>query len=225
MKTTKQFLMALFAMMLCAGISSCGNEDEVTDGGGKEKGHEYVDLGLPSGTLWATCNIGADVPAAPGNYYAWGETKPKSEYTYENYMWSTGEWQNFTKYCNAKGYGTVDNRLTLEKADDAAAANWGGKWRMATYKEWKELVEYCHLYTEELNGVKGIKVLAPNGNSIFLPKAGCYNSYGRDSDGAFYWTSSIDPESNCQVYFYCGSIDKSRDSRYYGGSIRAVIGK
>ncbi len=125
-------------------------------------GHEYVDLGLPSGTCWAKCNIGAETPEGAGNYYAWGETKAYGEedtsnsrnYSYQGsykktyYSWSTYKWcsssSNMTKYCISSSYGTVDNKTTLELSDDAAYINWGKSWRMPTADELKELYYHCY---------------------------------------------------------------------------------
>ncbi|MDD6782411.1 MAG: hypothetical protein PUD89_05750, partial [Bacteroidales bacterium] len=102
-------------------------------------GHEYVDLGLPSGLKWATCNVGATAPEAYGDYYAWGETTTKSTYEWSTYKWCDGSYDTQTKYCTSSSYGTVDNKTVLDLADDAARANWGGAWRMPTDEEWTEL--------------------------------------------------------------------------------------
>lgn len=228
---TRLYSMAVIAMMICAGLSSCSKDDSSDEGGsgstsGKEKGHEYVDLGLPSGTKWATCNVGASVPEGFGYYFAWGETKQKSEYTEDNYKWNSGEWPNFTKYCNAEGNGTVDNKTTLEMSDDAARANWGGKWRMATYEEWQELLKYCTRQEEDLNDIRVSKLIGPNGKYIYLPEAGFMSSDDRRTGRYWYWTSSIKDGSNCSVWTLLGSsMDNSRDDRYRGLSVRAVIGK
>lgn len=92
--------------------------------------HEWVDLGLPSGTLWATCNVGADTPEGFGDYFAWGETAPKDDYSWETYRWCNGYFNTMTKYCTNGSYGTVDNRTELDPEDDAAYVNWGSSWRM-----------------------------------------------------------------------------------------------
>ncbi|MGM9745408.1 MAG: hypothetical protein ACI30H_00370 [Paludibacteraceae bacterium] len=114
-----------------------GNNDQNQNGnnGTGANGHEYVDLGLPSGTKWATCNVGATKPEEYGNYYAWGETTPKDYYDWNTYNWATAtydaeyDWwdlETLTKYNTSSSYGTVDNKTVLELADDAARANWGG---------------------------------------------------------------------------------------------------
>ena len=102
-----------------------------------------VDLGLPSGTLWADRNIGANSPEGYGDYFAWGETRPKSEYNWSTYKYCKGSDKTITKYCDDSSYGTVDNKTVLEPSDDAATANWGSNWRMPTHGEQVELNEKC----------------------------------------------------------------------------------
>ena len=87
-------------------------------------GHEYVDLGLPSGTLWATCNVGANSPEEYGNHFAWGETTPKEFYSWGTYKWCNGTANSLTKYCYDSKWGTVDNNIELVHEDDAAHVNW-----------------------------------------------------------------------------------------------------
>ena len=98
-------------------------------------GHEYVDLGLPSGLKWATCNVGASSPEVYGGYYAWGETEEKSSYSWSTYKWCNGSYDTMTKYCTSSSYGTVDNKTTLDPQDDVAHVKWGGRWRMPTLEE------------------------------------------------------------------------------------------
>jgi hypothetical protein len=131
-------------------------------------GHEYVDLGLPSGTLWATCNIGANSPEEYGDYFAWGETSPKS-----NYKWSTLKYceddngDTYSKYNTDSKYGNVDNKTTLERSDDAATANWGNDWCMPTLAQFQELYDKCTWTWTKKNGKKGYEVKGSNGNTIF----------------------------------------------------------
>lgn len=102
------------------------------------KDQEYVDLGLPSGLKWATCNVGATRPEEYGDHFAWGETKPKSDYSWATYKWCKGSDNNLTKYCPSDmadywgGSGSPDNKLQLDLKDDAAWVNWGGNWHMPT---------------------------------------------------------------------------------------------
>ena len=177
-----------------------------------ETKHEYVDLGLPSGTKWATCNVGANAPEEYGNYYAWGEISTKTTYT-EN---------------NSKTYGENISDISGNPDYDAATANWGDEWRMPTYAEMKELDEKCSWTWTTEKGVNGFKVTGPNGNSIFLPAAG---SYGTELEGVnndcFYLTSTPDVEiGNCCAYrlFYCSGISDGLNSggREFGYSVRPV---
>ena len=196
---------------------------------GTANGHDYVDLGLPSGTKWATCNVGATKPEEYGDYYAWGETTTKSSYSYDNYKWSNDGFDTFTKYCTSSDYGTVDNKTVLELADDAARANWGGAWRMPTDAEWTELRENCTWTWITKNGVNGYEVKSEaNGNSIFLPAAGYrYNGdlYGAGY-GGYYWSSSLytdAPYSAWLVYFGSDDVLGGNFDRYYGQSVRPVL--
>ena len=192
--------------------------------------YEYVDLGLPSGLLWATCNVGADTPEDYGDYFAWGETQPKNTYNWSTYQYCNGSINTLTKYCNNSGYGYngfTDNLTTLLPEDDAATANWGSDWRMPTEAEWQELLDNTTCTWTTQNGVDGSLFTASNGNNLFLPAAGCrYGSslYYADSYGG-YWSSSLNTVSSDDAwgfYFYSGSYLMGYNTRYYGQSVRAV---
>ncbi|MBR5324217.1 MAG: hypothetical protein IKV14_05330, partial [Muribaculaceae bacterium] len=203
----------------------------------KYNGHEYVDLGLPSGLKWATCNVGATTPEGYGDYFAWGETSPKTTYNWNTYKYCNGTETSMTKYCVESyfggSYGTVDNKTTLELSDDAARVNWGGSWRMPTRAEYKELLDTsnCSWTWTTQNGVNGRKVTSKkNGKSIFLPAAGrryegSLNYAG--SDG-YYWSSSLDAlfSSNADKLYFDSSDVQSVyfvvDGRFSGKSVRAV---
>ena len=203
-----------------------------------EKGYEYVDLGLPSGLQWATCNVGATTPEGYGNYYAWGETAPKDPYTWSNYKWCNGSTLNdakLTKYCNDSfgQDGFKDNKTVLDLEDDAANVNWGGKWRMPTDAEWTELRNNCTwTWTSDYNGtgVAGRIVTSKNNsNSIFLPAAGYRDNYKNNTvDGnskGHYWSSSLNDYSKAAMEVF---FDESKVSRYsyyrpYGLPIRPVL--
>ena len=200
-------------------------------GYGLENGYEYVDLGLS--VKWATCNVGAYKPEGYGDYFAWGETQPKSTYNWSTYKWCNGSYNTLTKYCTNSGYGTYDGKSTLELADDAARANWGGSWRMPTTEEQDELRDNCTWEWTTQNGVKGYKVTSKKKgytkNSIFLPAAGFRFDSSLSSEGSYgyYWSSStIDtgsPRSAYYLLFDSGGV--SRDSyhdRYDGHSVRSV---
>lgn len=158
-------------------------------------GHEYVDLGLS--VKWATCNVGATTPEGYGDYFAWGETSPKSEYTWGNLKFCKDEkGKSFSKY-NQTERGTKDSRTVLELSDDAAHANWGGSWRMPTIAEFRELEDKCTWTSATVNGTIGYNVVSKlNGNSIFLPAAGVRINTSRYSGGS-YWSSSL-----CEFRYY-----------------------
>ena len=192
----------------------------------KKNGHEYVDLGLS--VKWATCNVGASKPEEYGDYFAWGETTPKSTYDFSTYKYCNGSFDSQTKYNTESSYGTVDNKTTLELSDDAARANWGGSWRMPTRAELDELREKCTWTWTTQNGVSGYKVTSKiNGKSIFLPAAGCRNDSSLNSAGSYglYWSSSLDtgyPYYAYELYFNSDYVDWDNDYRYYGQSVRPV---
>ena len=155
--------------------------------------HEYVDLGLPSGTLWATCNVGANNPEDYGEYYAWGETEPKQTYEWKSYLWCNGSQRKLTKYCNTDYYGTVDNKTELDPEDDAAHVNWGPEWCMPTTEQQEELCLMCTWRWTQLNDVNGYLVTGPNENTLFLPAAGTRwgsSRFGEGTDG-YYWSRSL----------------------------------
>ena len=158
--------------------------------------HEFVDLGLPSGTLWATCNIGAVNPEEYGSYFAWGETIPKNYYDWETYKWGYYEedfYLMLTKYNTDNDYGSVDGLTELDSEDDAAYVNWGSSWRIPGKEQIKELCNSCSWQWSELNGVFGQLVTGPNGNTLFLPAAGYFVEDYRTlaSMGGYYWSRTL----------------------------------
>ena len=192
----------------------------------KKNGHEYVDLGLS--VKWATCNVGASKPEEYGDYFARGETTPKSTYEWSTYKYCNGSLDSLTKYNTKSSYGIVDNKTTLELSDDAARANWGGSWRMPTRAEQDELREKCTWTWTTQNGVKGYKVTSRiNGNSIFLPAAGFCDgsSLYRAGSGGYYWSSSLYTDIPYYAYelnFYSYIVYRNYYYRYYGLSVRPV---
>mgnify|MGYP006988869724 CR=1 FL=1 len=179
--------------------------------------YEAVDLGLPSGTLWAKCNVGANTPTEYGDYFAWGETKPKTTYTWDTYIFGS----------NPTKYNYVDNIMTLEATDDAATMNWGDIWRMPTIDEMNELMDNCTWEWTTLDHVNGYKVVGANGNSIFLPAAG-YRNETLNAAGikGHYWTSTLIPiyaaknlASNANGYMSDWS------HRLWGLTVRPVMAK
>lgn len=207
-----------------------GEDKSFTTEGNSGGEHAYVDLGLPSGLLWATRNVGASSPEDYGDYFAWGETQPKDVYNWSNYQYCNGSYDQLTKYCNNSSYGYngfTDNLTTLQPSDDAATANWGSGARMPTIQEWEELRDYCSSVWTTQNGVNGRRFTGPNGSTLFLPAAGYRWDDGLSYAGSTgtYWSSSLDtdhPNDAWSFYFYSGSTYMSSDYRYYGLSVRAV---
>ena len=194
----------------------------------------YVDLGLPSGLLWATCNVGANRPEDYGDYFAWGETEPKDTYNWSTYQYANGTSDSdpqLTKYCvnSDFGYnGFTDNLTTLLPEDDAATANWGGDWRIPTQAEFQELVDNTTVTWTTRNGVNGRLFTAANGNSIFMPAAGYYNGSSLSNQGNYgaTWLSSLNTNNSRFAWYinissttnYMGNNGR----RYYGLTVRPV---
>ena len=219
--TMKKALFALALAAICIMPLYGQNPNNTTTG--MLNDHEWVDLGLPSGTLWATCNIGASNPEGYGNYYAWGETSVKSRYDWSTYIWCTGNDHSMTKYCTEPDWGLdgfVDSLTILEPCDDAATANWGADWRMPTKDEWDELYGKTTCMWTTQNGVEGRLLTGSNGNSVFLPATGFF------LDGelicpnlGIYWSSSLHlgfPERGWSFHYdldechVCGTYERSR---------------
>lgn len=188
-------------------------------------GHEWVDLGLPSGRLWATMNVGATVEAESGGYYAWGEITEKETYNWDNYKW-TDDSLVLTRYCRDSLYGVVDSIASLIAVDDAARQNWGGRWRMPTLDEIQELREQCLWRTESIGEQTGFRVTGPNGNSIFLPMAGYRDAdyYANEDSEGFYWTCELNYASDDEAYglqLFTYSRWWAIRSRHTGRTVRA----
>lgn len=167
----------------CDIYMQCGPEPEPEPEPEPDNG-DWVDLGLPSGILWATRNVGANAPEDFGDYFAWGETEPKNIYNMETYRYINGYDTimdgilgnyKFTKYCNKSSFGYNgfrDNITVLQPGDDAATANWGNGARTPTKEEWEELFNHISPCWTSRNGVEGIIFVGFNGNTLFLPVAG-----------------------------------------------------
>ncbi len=188
--------------------------------------NEYVDLGLPSGLLWATHNIGVSNPENYGNYYAWGETSDKSSYSFENYKWSDDN--GYTKYNDNSELGYVDYLYSLENTDDAANCVVGSSWSIPTKADFDELIAYCTTTRTTLNGVNGLNILGPNGNSIFLPSAGfkAYESNYHLDEWGYYSTRELyySDTDKCVLFKFDESniYTSWTNIRWYGYSIRPV---
>ncbi len=192
---------------------------------------EAVDLGLPSGTLWANMNVGATSPEDYGDYFAWGETTPKSEYNWSTYKWCNGSDDTLTKYCTKSDYGYngfTDTKTVLDAEDDAARANWGGEWRMPTKADFQELIDNTTSVWRTQNGVYGRKFTSKkNNNSIFLPAAGNrWNGMLKNAGSyGYYWSSSLYegyPYSAWGLRFDCGYLLTILYDRGGGQSVRPV---
>ena len=192
---------------------------------------EWIDLGLPSGLLWYSCNLGSNAPEEYGNYYAWGETVPKEAYDWSTYRYCTvdseGYLQTLTKYNIASNYGTIDNLTTLQAMDDAATAALGNGVRTPTKAEWEELVNNTTVEWTTLNGINGRKFTGSNGNTLFLPAAG--HRTGLEFIGAGsvgnYWSSSLFTDFSGGAWSFDFNSDGQRMNYYYrnvGFPVRAV---
>lgn len=174
-------------------------------------GHEWVDLGLPSGLKWATCNVGAYSPSDYGYYYAWGEINTKSYYSSNTCI----TWE--------RTVGDISGNMQY----DAARANWGGSWRLPTRAECDELVHCCTWLFIIMGNHNGYKVIGPNGNYIFLPATGCrhdssFNSVGKSG---YYWTATPYEDTTrgaYELYFHNGARRLDWGNRDYGQSVRPV---
>ena len=175
-----------------------------------------IDLGLPSGTKWACCNVGASSPEQYGGYYAWGETSEKSVYY----------WDTYAYYNDNTGFINIGSDIAGTQYD-VAHVRMGGSWRMPSHKQQMELMSYCTRQWTQQNGVNGILVTGPSGGQIFLPAAGVRFGDCLYSDGpyGYYWSSSLNPGSDGHAYdlaFNSGCWDWYDDLRYDGQSVRAV---
>lgn len=193
----------LFAELKEMAKSTYGEQTTAASSGGNGtvNGHEYVDLGLPSGLLWATCNVGANAPEEYGNYYAWGETETKSSYDASN----------------SKTYRkrNLPSDISGNSQYDAARKNWGGSWRMPTRDEFEELLKYCTWTWTSRNGKNGYEVQSKkNGNSIFLPAAGYWS--------ATCWSASHGEFKSAFTFSYEEGINADWMDRYNGKSVRPV---
>ena len=199
--------------------------EEQPSGNGTYNGHDYIDLGLPSGTLWATCNVYAETPEGLGSYFAWGETTTKADYDWSTYKYCNGSENTLTKYCNDANYGNngySDELVILQPEDDAATANWGTGWRIPTIEEWEELKNNTTSTWTTQNDVYGRLFTSENGNSIFLPATHTF-LYGQYWGGG-YWSSSLfwHPDCGNRLSFGSGAVGTGGEPRYAGLSVRPV---
>lgn len=225
------------AIVLLSATTSC----EILEGGG-DSPKNAVDLGLS--VKWATCNLGASSPEQSGDFYAWGETTPKTKFgSMEGYKWSYAEKSSygdeillFSKYNSQSNQGKVDNKSKLDIEDDAARAKLGGKWRMPTKKEFQELLDNCEMSWTTQGGVDGMVFKSKiNGNTIFLPAAGLYAPKGsmnpsgsilsETGRSGYYWSSELagsGPGMTAALRIQSNYHNLLNANRTQGSSIRPV---
>ena len=182
---------------------------------------EVVDLGLPSGLKWRGWNVGASKPEEYGDYYAWGEKTTKTDYVWSTYKWGTSSSGPFSRY----GDDRQTDYSAYDYADDAARAVLGDGWRTPSSSEWTELLTKCSWRWTTSNGVKGMAVTGPNGNSIFLPAAGYKGERGLTNAGSYgdYWSSTLYGMNLAySVDFYSSGQEKGSNTRNCGLPIRPV---
>ena len=246
-----------YTINITVNLRAVGTTNAITGWGGEGTvfidtvRREYVDMGtvtiggVEKNIKWATCNVGAENPWDYGDYYAWGETEPKPNYSWSTYKFELGtnEQGPFSKYVNDDRYGTEDYKTTLDPEDDAAHVKWGGTWRIPTYQEWISLRSdtfYDWTWTDDYlgdgsnhagqivtrNNVGGNDPCA--GNSIFLPATGRMDGAQNESknQAGYYWSSLLSDERTYDAHhitFIFGSVNDSDFLyRFFGLSVRPV---
>ncbi len=188
---------------------------------GVTNGHEWVDLGLPSGTRWATYNVGAASPDGFGNYYAWGEIDPKEEYIDINSLTHRKDTTWLIKH------GIIGKDGTLTKEHDIATLLWGEPWRMPTDEEYEELIDECNWEFTDYQGTNGYLVTGPNKHTIFIVAAGFKQGAEAEYIGDYgdYWSSTVVPDligAACSLGYSSKSYGRRRYARFAGRTIRPV---
>ena len=222
-----------FMILLSSMVSLAEIETDIESKTDSLNRFDYVDLGLTSGTLWGTTNVGALSPDDYGSFFAWGESKTKDLYSGINYDYAKGDefgLDSLFKYNTLSEYGNVDSLIYLLPEDDVATRRLGKEWSIPTITEWAELNESCYWIWSEFNGVCGYKVVGNNNNWIFLPVGGFQNQTNITQEHhGFYWSSSLNskiPLAAHYISFYSKYIyDFDFESRHYGMAIRPVISK
>lgn len=216
MATIKFIRDAFITLLLGGTLAMCSHRPAPVE----YNGHTYIDLGLPSGTKWATCNLGATNPEDYGDYYSWSETKPHSENVLNERLWHENELGILRRH------GAIDDNDNLTAEYDAATANWGGKWRMPTKVEFEELFRTCETEAHE----DYVLFIGPNGNTLILPYAGekeqsiFRTTYGISGGRiGHYWSASADSWHHLSCYYY--ALKSHRIFKSYshmGYSVRPV---
>ena len=183
-------------------------------------GHEYVDLGLPSGLKWATCNVGASKPLEWGNYYSWSEVSPKYEYSIDTYS---------PRFLYIDKSFKIPDNITPNSGDDVARMNWGEPWRMPTVEDFVELIKYCTWKKVSLNGDVYWKITGPSNKHILLPSGGTkqVRTFPFSNEYIFYWSANRDNYNSNQARmltdFHKSEPYIDRYYRYYGALVRPVF--
>lgn len=203
-------------------LKALASSDESPDEGPNTNGHDYVDLGLPSGTLWATKNVGATSPEDGGGYYAWGEISEKSSYTVENYKYyggSEGGSDIATKY------NVIDGLTQLEKEDDVASAIMGGDWEMPTKEQLEELVTFTTKEVVVVENTELIKFSAQNGNYILIPLSGIFEGDSEVDYEEIFLISKNIPQTSSEYFNYTSIFLLYSTYSSYGGNtnITAIV--
>ena len=240
-RTIKHFTVAAIALM--TSLVSCTKDDNkasdeqnlIENGRPSYNGHDYMDMGLPSGTKWATCNIGANKPEQYGNYYSWGETEPKKSYSWRNYLNVLDASFKDQNTCGTerdplKEFVYPNFKTLAGTVYDVAHVKWGGSWVMPSDAQFHELFneDHCTLGWVTQNGVNGFKVTSlVNGNSLFFPAAGDMFDDELTDEGSFgsYWSATSTENSTFRANTQTFHNNDDRDghySRYIGMTVRAV---
>ncbi len=214
----------IIAFLLCATVIWAQDNE-------KEKEHLFVDLGLPSGTLWAFTNIGSANPEEYGDYYAWGEVDYKTEYSWNTYKYvKGGDATKLTKYCAQAINGNAkytDTLSTLETSDDVATKEWGSEWCMPTEEQFEELKKECTWKWVKRNGKDVYEVTGKNGSKIYLPPAGCRFNKTQSLVGTngYYWSRTLSDKGSGRgkcLTFSQNDMEVAVRTRNLGLSIRPV---
>lgn len=225
--------------LILPNVSLCEQENEVHYNPYVDpyNGHAYVDLGLPSGTKWATMNVGANNIMDYGLYFAWGETLGYADASTKAFSWADYELgDGGSSASNMTKYNSTDGLTTLEAVDDAATVNMGGSWHMPTNEQYEELLNSSYVRRVWITDYQGSGVngslftSVKNGNTLFIPAAGYagYSEMNSVSNGGYIWSSSsIIGSMVTYAYYLSFGSDYFRTSNYprnYGLSVRGVVG-
>lgn len=241
---TMRLLIPMVALLAFAACGKLQDDSGKTDVGteqpvpvpepapGSDTVELWVDLGLPSGRLWASCNVGASRPEEFGGYFAWGEVAVKEYYDFSTYCLCRGDYTSLVKYCNNAAYGYdgyTDTLTVLQPEDDIAALVYGEGARIPTLQDWQELHTGTSITLTNRGGVRGYLFTGSNGNSIFLPFSGLrYEDWQHGNTGqmAYYWSGSLYQEAAHSAWaFYMPTCDKgllTEENRSVGITVRAV---